>query len=289
MKKNVVMIVNPISGAIDKAHFIEATALFAAQRNLNFVLYETSGNGDIPKIKNLYKKYKPDRIIIAGGDGTIKMVVDAIESQEVILGVLPAGSANGLATDLNLLGSLEENLITAFNHNYIEIDVIIINDSKSVHLSDIGLNAKLIKNYKEKRIRGKWGYVLQSFNLLKDIGEPFKATVTANGNTIEYEALMIVIANSKRYGTGVIINPNGKMNDGKFELVILKNLDLVVFGKIITGNIPLHSEDLIIISTDKATIKTNFPVSFQMDGEYCGEETELDIKISPQKIKFAVP
>jgi diacylglycerol kinase family enzyme len=58
---------------------------------------------------------------------------------------------------------------------------------------------------------------------------------------------MIVIANSQKYGTGVTINPNGAMDDGKFELVILKNLDLVVLGKIISGNMPLDSVDVEII------------------------------------------
>ncbi len=63
---------------------------------------------------------------------------------------------------------------------------------------------------------------------------------------------------------------------------------MVVFVKIITGNIPVNSEDIEIISTDKATIKTNVPVSFQIDGEYCGALSKLDIKIVPQKIKVAI-
>jgi diacylglycerol kinase family enzyme len=100
---------------------------------------------------------------------------------------------------------------------------------------------------------------------------------------------MVVIANAKKYGTGVVINPDGVINDGKFELVILKNLDLVVFVKIITGNLPLNSDDIEIISTDKATITTSLPVSFQIDGEYCGEQTQLDIQILPKQMKIAVP
>jgi hypothetical protein len=53
----------------------------------------------------------------------------------------------------------------------------------------------------------------------------------------------------------VVINPSGLMNDGKFELIILKNLDLMVFGKIITGNMPIETEDVeIIITTDEAKI-----------------------------------
>jgi diacylglycerol kinase family enzyme len=79
------------------------------------------------------------------------------------------------------------------------------------------------------------------------------------------------------------------MNDGKFELVILKNLDLVVIGKIITGNMPIDSDDVLIISTDQATIKTNVPVSFQIDGEYCGAETNLNIRILHQQMKIAIP
>jgi diacylglycerol kinase family enzyme len=100
---------------------------------------------------------------------------------------------------------------------------------------------------------------------------------------------MVVIANSQKYGTGVTINPNGAMNDGKFEIVVLKNLDLIVFGKIITGNMPVNSGDIEIISTDKATISTNIPVSFQIDGEYCGQESLLEIHILHKQMKVAIP
>jgi YegS/Rv2252/BmrU family lipid kinase len=283
------MVVNPISGAIDKTELINATKRFAKNVNCKLYIYTTSGQNDIPKIKALFDTYNPERIIVAGGDGTIKMVAEAIEKENVILGILPAGSSNGLAADLNLPETLEENLSIAFLNDYFEIDVIEINNEKSMHLSDLGLNAELIKNYEKSLIRGKWGYALQILTTIIDIEEPFTATITANNKTIQCVARMIVIANAKKYGSGIIINPNGEMNDGKFELVILKNLDLIVLGKIITGNMPINSEDIEIISTDKATITTNFPISFQMDGEYCGVKTRLDIKILPKMIKVAIP
>lgn len=288
MKKNVLMIVNPISGGINKLEIIEATENCAAQKKLHLIQYQTSGKEDISKIKALYEKYKPDRIIIIGGDGTIKMVAEAIENQDVILGILPAGSANGLAVDLDLMRTVEENLEIAFQGHFTELDTIDINGKKCFHLSDLGLNAELVKNYEKSDIRGKWGYILQVLHTLIDLGKPFVATIKANNHTYKSQARMIVIANSKKYGTGVTINPKGQMNDGKFEIVILKSLDLIVFGKIISGNIPVDSEDVQIISTDKATIKTNFPVSFQIDGEYCGPENYLKIKMLSQKIKVAI-
>jgi hypothetical protein len=66
---------------------------------------------------------------------------------------------------------------------------------------------------------------------------------------------MIVIANSKKYGTGVIINPSGIMNDGKFELVVLKNIDLTIF-KNYYWQYTTRIRDVEIISTDRANIIT---------------------------------
>ncbi len=289
IKKKYVLIVNPISGDLDKSEILLKTLAFAEEYKIEIIVYETSGKDDEQSIKNLYDLHQPERILIAGGDGTIKMVAETLEDKDVIIGILPAGSANGLSVDLNLPTTIEENLAVAFHNHFIEIDMISINGKKSIHLSDLGLNAELVKNYENSSTRGKLGYALQVVTTLTELEEPFLAKIKTKEQTIECTARMIVIANSQKYGTGVTINPEGKMNDGKFEIVILKNLDLLVFGKIITGNIPLNSEDVEIISTENAIITTSKPVPFQIDGEYIGQETKLNIKILPAQMKFAVP
>ena len=289
VKKNVLLIVNPISGGVEKSEIVETTTDFVNALGMNLILYETSGKKDILHIQDLYDKFNPDRVIIAGGDGTIKVVAEALENEDVIFGILPAGSANGLATDLGLPKDIEECLEIVFNDKYIAIDMIIINGTKSLHLSDLGLNAELIKNYENSSVRGKLGYALQAVTTLLEKEDPFTATIEVNGTTLECEAQMIVIANSKKYGTGVVINPSGLMDDGKFELIILKNLDLMVFGKIITGNMPIEAEDVEIITTDEAKITVNRPVSFQIDGEYCGTQSDLNISMAAAKMKVTIP
>ena len=289
MKKNIIFVVNPISGDLDKSDLVNAVTEFATIRHFDLEVYETTGKNDIKEIQSLYEQHNPERIIVAGGDGTIKMVAEAMEQHDVIIGILPAGSANGLSVDLNLPPTIEENLKIAFLNSYIEMDMICINGKKSIHLSDIGINADLVKNYEESNLRGFWGYALQAYSTIKDLDEPFLATISANNQVVIHTARIIVIANSQRYGTGVTINPNGVMNDGKFELVILKSLDIFLLGKIITGNMPIDSDDIVIISTDKATIKTDYPVNFQIDGEYCGAQTDLEIHILHKQMKVAIP
>lgn len=281
--------VNPISGDLDKSDLIEAVQEFATTNHFDLEVYETTGSNDIKQIQRLYNENIPDRIIVAGGDGTIKMVAEAMEEHDVVIGILPAGSANGLSVDLNLPSTIEENLKIAFLNHYIEMDMICINGKKSIHLSDIGINADLVKNYEESNLRGLWGYALQAYTTLVESAAPFVATISTNKEVVEHTARIIVIANSQKYGTGVTINPQGSMNDGKFELVILKSLDLLLLGKIITGNMPIDSDDVVIISTDKATIKTDYKVNFQIDGEYCGAQNLLEIHILHKQMKIAIP
>jgi diacylglycerol kinase family enzyme len=156
-------------------------------------------------------------------------------------------------------------------------------------LSDLGLNAELIKNYHQNKARGKMGYALQAFSTLRELKDPFHATITTPDTKIETQARVILIANSSKYGTGVIVNPFGKVNDDVFEIVIFRSLEFMLILKTLFGSLPLEDEAIEIIKTKKATIQTDIPTSFQMDGEFCGEVKELDIRMEKKKIKIAIP
>ena len=285
-KNNVMLVVNPISGGVDKAKLIGQVSHYAKYLNVNLYCIETTGVDDLQNIREYYTQYNPERVIIAGGDGTIKLVAEALEQQDPLFAILPVGSANGLATDLGLVKSLEDNIAIAFQNHFVAIDFININNRMCIHLSDLGLNADLIKNYEKSSIRGKLGYALQVFKTLSQAGKSFQVSIKNKEQLIEAKAQMIVIANSQKYGTGVVINPIGIMGDGKFELIILRKITFGVFLKIIMGKIPVSSGDVTVISTDKALININKPTSFQIDGEYCGNETNLDIAISTRQLRI---
>ncbi len=289
-KKKFLLVINPISGGNDKTELVDATREYSAEQGVELIEYETTGEDDEKKIRDLYIKHTPERLLVVGGDGTIKIAAEAVQSHDVIIGVLPAGSANGLSVDLELPKDVMENIKIAFHNDYMEMDMVCINDRKSLHLSDIGANAELIRNYENSNIRGKLGYAIQAVTTISELEEPFKATIEVEGRTIETDARMIVIANTKRYGTGVTINPIGIMDDGKFEVIILKNLELLFIGKILAGKISLEgNENVEIISTQQALITTNVPVCFQIDGEYCGEVDKLNVRILHKQMKVAIP
>lgn len=283
-------VINPISGAGDKTTLIDAVREYAANESIELVEYETTGEDDEGHIRKLYEEHKTPRLLVAGGDGTIKMAAEAVENHDVVIGVVPAGSANGLSVDLGLPTDLQEMLKVAFHGNYMEMDMVCINNRRSLHLSDLGVNADLIKRYEEGTMRGKLSYALKAISTLATLGDPFEVTIEADGTTVKSEARMVVIANTQKYGTGVTINPVGKFNDGYFEIVILKSLDVLLMGKIMAGNMPLDNKDEVeIISAQQAVIRVDRPTSFQVDGEFCGEETLLDVRILHKQMRVAIP
>lgn len=288
VKKKYILVINPISGDVDKTEIVDKTIAIANDMHIDIVVYETTGKDDEEEILKLYLAINPERILIAGGDGTIKMVGEVLEQYDVVFGIIPAGSANGLAIDLNLPKTIEDNIKIALQNDFVEIDMVEINKKKSLHLSDIGLNAVLVKNYQNGTVRGKLGYALKVVQTLNESDESFNAIIEFDGQKIICEAEMIVIANSQKYGTGVVINPKGLINDGKFEIIVLKSVNLLTIGKIVTGNVSEETEEVDSYSTSKATITTSRKISFQIDGEYCGEVDQLEISILPNQMKVAV-
>ena len=292
-KNTILLILNPLAGGTEKDDELHIIKEFIENKGYNFIYYETTGNkkepSDDDEIKKLYKKYNPKKILIAGGDGTIKFVVETLFYEDIIFGILPMGSANGLAKDLDLPIDLEQCLEIALQDHYKNVDSICINNMKSFHLSDLGLNAELVKNYEKSQARGKMGYALQAIPTLREFRDSFNARITTPDTQLVTEAKVILIANSSKYGTGVIVNPKGKVDDDVFEIVIFRTLELMLILKILFGNLPIEDEAIEIIRTKKAVIQTDVPISFQIDGEFCGEVRKLDIEMEKQKVKISSP
>lgn len=285
----ILLVVNPISGDSDKSPIITSVKEEAKSRKINFKLYETSGKKDKEAIESIIKEIKPSRILVAGGDGTISLVAECILGTEICLGIIPAGSANGMAVNFNLPQTLPEQIEIALSDCTMKLDALFINDKICLHIADLGINAELIRNYEDSGIRGKMGYFLQSIPTLFNSDSPFHFSVVTEEGTFEETGILLAIANANKFGTGATINPNGKMNDGKFEILIFKSLDFIEIFKTINDK-PEMSDDFVrVISTHKAKINSIKKIPFQIDGEFLGEIDEATATIEKESLLMALP
>lgn len=288
-ERKVLLVVNPISGDLDKDEICNTVIDKAKNEGLDLRIYLTTGVQDHEIVKEMVENLKPERVLVAGGDGTISLVAQAVYGLDVTLCIIPAGSANGLSVDFGIPANLSDAVEIAFGEKSIGIDAVSINGEISLHLSDIGLNALLVKNYENGETRGKMGYAREMLKTLSE-HENFHVRITTENEVIETEALIVIIANAQKYGTGVNINPMGNMSDGFYELVIAKRLDFIETAKILTGNTDLNPEIMKIISVENALIEClDKEVYFQIDGEYKGMIRKLETHILKDYIRVAIP
>ncbi|KEO73832.1 diacylglycerol/lipid kinase family protein [Anditalea andensis] len=246
------------------------------------------GNEELQIILN---KENWDLVIVGGGDGTIRRLVALMVKYDFYfpLAVLPLGSANGLATCLGV-GDLDVAIEVLKRPSYIDMDVLNINDHISLHLSDFGFNAGLVKKFDESDTRGMMSYFKGSLSEFFD-NKASKFMMTIDGKDIEIEARMLLIANGKMYGTGAIINPTGKLDDGKFEIIAfnptgineLLNLSLNLFKGAIDEDPQVRTWKV-----DKVKIKNLEGAQFQIDGDVEEDVREVNVTILQNRIKISV-
>ncbi|GAB2773122.1 diacylglycerol/lipid kinase family protein [Salinimicrobium soli] len=287
--KRVLLVVNPISGGKDKTPIIDHITKRLEEEKKELRIYRTTGERDKEELREIIEDYEPHRILIVAGDGTIKLVAEILKSDAVPLGIFPAGSANGLAANLDLPSNTKELTDIALSDNFVLLDTIMINHELCIHISDIGLNAALIKNYEEGNIRGKLGYFIQTIPTLMKSNFPFQFKIDNKGTTLERQAVLLAIANARKYGTGSTINPHGSYDDGKFEVLVFKEVNFSEILKTFSENAELSKDFVEIFSASEVSIECDRNIPFQIDGEYRGEVRKVHAEISPIKIKIAVP
>ena len=283
--EQVLFIVNPASGGQDKAAVLEQIdEKFSAS---GYTIYQTTGEDDKAKISGLIDELGASKVIAGGGDGTIAMLADILKGKDAALGILPLGSANGLAAELDIPLEIEESLDLIRSAPAKPFDLIEVNDKWNVlHLADIGLNATLVKKYQQDEHRGFLGYALSAIKSLPDINEPMRIEILTRGKKYSFISHFLGIANATKYGTGIVINPDGKVDDGLFELCILNQITFPKLLENVVGDEEFGHSHFTIISTNEARIQVYPPTDFQIDGEYIGEVEHLDVKVSSHKLQI---
>ncbi|MBK7086079.1 MAG: YegS/Rv2252/BmrU family lipid kinase [Flavobacteriales bacterium] len=214
------LILNPLSGkrralSIQKMATHMATELGAT---INIQVIGSPGHGTV--LAREAVAHGVDRVICAGGDGTLNAVAAGLIGTSVPLGVVAMGSGNGYARSLGLSLRPEAALRTAFTGSAAQMDVCYVNDLPFLGTAGIGFDARVSWEFDKSTSRGLWGYMRI---ILKEIvtAKPMPVRITVNGTTQDAEVLMLVFANTREFGNGAIISPGSAPDDGLAELQLV--------------------------------------------------------------------
>ncbi|GAA4400821.1 diacylglycerol kinase family lipid kinase [Nibrella viscosa] len=288
-KLKLLFAINPVSGGQSKESWEESIKTYCEDRPHELNLLMLNGEDDEDRLTQEIETYKPDRVVAVGGDGTVKMVAERLLNRNIPLGILPAGSANGMARDLALPTNAEEALNVIVNGRVQPIDLICVNDKDlCLHLSDIGLNAQLVKYYHDNNWRGKLGYARGVLRVLLR-KRPMNVEISTAKGMMRREAFMVALANARMYGTGAVINPEGDVSDGYFEVIIIRQFSWPEFLKMFWRYRPFDPKKIEVFHAKSLTIETRKRAYFQIDGEYRGLIKRLDARILPGQLQVMLP
>jgi diacylglycerol kinase family enzyme len=260
-----------------------------------------------------------DVVMAAGGDGTVRAVAEALRGTGVPISLLPQGTGNLLARNLDLtVTDLDESLSHAFGDGERTIDVGMIevtreDGSKDEHaflvMAGLGLDAKMMANTnpKLKKAVGWLAYVDGGIRSLPEI-KPIKLTYTLDGSEEKRSsAHTILIGNCGKLPGGILVMPDALPDDGVLDVVVLKPSGpfgwIRVWNKIAWENGVLRKSALgrkiVDLSRDvkdvrsfrgkRMTLNVDEPQEFELDGDEFGMATFVSTWVDPGALIVKVP
>jgi diacylglycerol kinase (ATP) len=292
-KTKIIFIVNPKAGITPKSKvIIELLAgnIFPASRFIQEVVF-TERVGHATELARDAVAREFDIVVASGGDGTINEVACAMVDTGIPMGILPAGSGNGLARCLGISMSYALALRTIIRGKTKLMDVASVNDKLFTSIAGIGFDAFVAKKFADSAIRGMLSYmqiILQEFRHYK----PVKYNLTIDGKNIEKLALMIVFANSDQFGFNTRIAPEAKVDDGLLDVCVIRKMPV---SKLLS--VGYHSMRGTLVETGFVEYYKGKEISINnvedplmnIDGEPKIVNSPLKISIKPLSLCVIVP
>ena len=291
-KKKIYAIINPKSGTSSKQNLPHKIAETFDAHLFDVHIFITGYAGHGSEIARQAINDKADYVIAVGGDGTVNEVARTLVDSEIALGILPLGSGNGLARDLNIpTTNVKKALDVILEENIISIDYGKVNDRIFFCTCGVGFDAEVAAMSSGKKNRGSLMYIknmLETFFKQK----PQTYEIICPEGTIKDKAFVVTCANASQYGYNAHIAPHADIQDGMMNIAILKPLSILdvaqtslqLFAKKIDEN-----SKMIELVTNEVTIKREKKGLMHIDGDPVEMGKEINVKIIPQGLKVLVP
>jgi YegS/Rv2252/BmrU family lipid kinase len=162
-----------------------------------------------------------DLVVAWGGDGTVNEVAVTLIHSPAALGVVPAGSGNGLARGLGLAVRPADALEKALTGSAHAIDVGEFGGRRFFNVAGVGFDAAVAARFnRQGQVRGLLAYVRSIAPRFLSYGA-VPCLIEADGERIAHSVLLVTIANCREFGGHAVIAPLARPDDGLLDLVVI--------------------------------------------------------------------
>jgi len=268
------VVINPISGKGKGARLGTEVAGYLRKLGVEYVLVSaTTAAALLDNLKTLVDSTDLDGIIAVGGDGLVHLVLQVAAMNSVPFAVVPAGTGNDFARNLGTNNSEVSTVVdTCLATNPVPIDLGLVDSEYFGAILSTGFDS--VVNERANSLKWPKGPSRYNAAMLLELPKftPIEYEITADGRTFSTQAMLIAIGNGISYGGGMKVCPDAQIDDGLFDVMILRPVSkmefLRIFPSVYTGQ-HIHHEQVEVFRAK--CIAINSEAVAYADGERIGQ------------------
>ena len=239
------VIYNPAAG---RARISRAALQALLERRANgaaFKIFETSPTCDARELAATAIADGAHIVAAAGGDGTLGEVLNAVYGTNAKLGVLPMGTGNDFARTLGIGGDLDRAIQILFDKHSRTIDIGRATSGEQsrlwLNIAGCGFDALVARRINAgrthpvwRRFKGVAAYLAAALMELQRL-RAARLRLMLDGERLETRALLCAVANAKSYGGGMRVAPDASLDDGLFDVCVIRHASRLAFARAFPG------------------------------------------------------
>lgn len=278
-KKKLLFVINPISGGKSKD---EIPGWIENNLNALRFSYEIYWWNEVDELTSAVRKFITDGgdvVAAVGGDGTVNLIAKELMESEVALAIIPMGSGNGLARELNIPLHPVKAIQKLNATQPIKLDVGFLNDAQFVNVGGWGFDAQVSVAFSNIKKRGFWSYVKAIMFEYKH-AKNYRFEIKEGEQSTVKEAFMLTVANGTQWGNDFFVAPDASYSDGQLDLVFLKKPKLIqIPGLIISLYRKKENRLLSRMRIKGGEITCDKAIYTHLDGEPAEKCDKISLKV----------
>ncbi len=254
---------------------------------------------EVPKSRKAPKQVRraleqgADLFFVWGGDGMVQRSIDALGDSDAAIAIVPAGTANLFASNLEIPQDIEEAVRIGLQGPRRALDVGRMNGERFAVMAGAGFDAQMIREA-DGGLKDRIGRMAYVWTGMKQLGrKPFGATIKVDGATwFDGQASSVLIGNVGKLFAGVEAFEDASPDDGKLELGVVTADGLIEWTRTIARTAVGSTSASPFVQTTKATsvkVKFDRKILYELDGGDRKPVRSLKVEIEPAAITVCVP
>ena len=271
----------------------ELRRLLADEGYADPLWYEVPKSRKAPKKARRARKAGADLILVWGGDGMVQRCVDVLAGSDVSIGILPAGTANLLASNLGIPRDLPSALEVALRGAPRRLDLGKLNGEHFAVMAGAGFDGGMIRDADGslKARLGRLAYVWTGMRKLRDEAVPVEVRVDGR-DWFDGRATCVLLGNLGKITGGVPAFPDARTDDGRLDVGVATAEGALqwarTFGRMVTGQ-ARRSPFVHTTRAAKVEVRLGSALPYELDGGARDRTTRLRARAVPQAITVRVP